>query len=343
MIFLNGRGLLHEEVHDTVRVVVRCDLVLLAEQLLFRSDAAEHEERLESVVRTEENVRVESVSDHADLLSLQSELVAKVVDHERTGLADDGGLLSGAALDGADHAAVAGPLLRVRKMRDGVQVGSDELASGILVDAELRGLNLEVVDVTVEADHDGPDVLVLLDHASLAHVGNLLVVLRTSAPRYVYHVELLADADLADDVDLLTALLELGLFEVGGRREGRREDLLGGNVQTETVELLFVSRARLRTVVRHEEHFLAEGSELVEGLGNSRNQTVSPPDDTIAVENEDVDSVEQLGHGVGQFGNLGHVQRGRKSLTRSGNAEAGLGHERGDVSCEGTEHGERCY
>ena len=51
--------------------------------------------------------------------------------------------------------------------------------------------------------------------------------MRRTDVRHADEVELLLDADLADDVDLLAALLELGLLEVRRRREGRREDLLG--------------------------------------------------------------------------------------------------------------------
>ena len=53
------------------------------------------------------------------------------------------------------------------------------------------------------------------------------------------------DADLADDVDLLAALLELGLLEVRGGGEGGREDLLGLNVEPEARELALVALVRV--------------------------------------------------------------------------------------------------
>jgi hypothetical protein len=63
--------------------------------------------------------------------------------------------------------------------------------------------------------------------------------------RHPDEVELLLDADLADDVDLLAALLELGLLEVRGGGEGGREDLLGLNVEPEARELALVALVRV--------------------------------------------------------------------------------------------------
>lgn len=40
-------------------------------------------------------------------------------------------------------------------MGDGVEVGGDELAAGVLVDAQLCVLNLVVVDRPVEPNHHG--------------------------------------------------------------------------------------------------------------------------------------------------------------------------------------------
>ena len=51
-----------------------------------------------------------------------------------------------------------GVLLRVGEVRHCVEVGGDELAARVLVDAELRVLDLVVVDLAVKADDDGAHV-----------------------------------------------------------------------------------------------------------------------------------------------------------------------------------------
>ena len=105
---------------------------------------------------------------HADPVGLQVVLGADVVDHERGRLADHRRVPAGAALDGARHGAVAGPLLRVGEVGDGVEVGGDELAALVLVDAELGVLDLVVVDVAVEAHHHGAHVVVVLQREACA-------------------------------------------------------------------------------------------------------------------------------------------------------------------------------
>ena len=52
------------------------------------------------------------------------------------GLGRTGG---GGPLDGASHCAVAGPLLGVGKVGDGVEVRGDEPAARVLIDAQLYG------------------------------------------------------------------------------------------------------------------------------------------------------------------------------------------------------------
>ena len=71
--------------------------------------------------------RSSPVPDHADPGPVEPLLLGDIVDHERARLAHEVGLLPGAALDGADHAPVAGPLLSVGEMGHGVQVRGDEL------------------------------------------------------------------------------------------------------------------------------------------------------------------------------------------------------------------------
>lgn len=124
---------------DGANVVIGLDLVLSREQLLLGGDARERQARDQPVVLAEEDVRVEAVADHADAIALAAVLVHNVVDHERRGLAHKRWLLARAALDGPGHRAVARPLLRVGQVRHRVEVGGDELAALVLVDAELSG------------------------------------------------------------------------------------------------------------------------------------------------------------------------------------------------------------
>jgi len=90
------------------------------------------------------------------------ELELEVLHHERRGFPNDRGLLTRATHDGAHHRVVARPFLRVGQVRHRVTVGGDELAARQLVDAELRVLNLVVVDPTVKSYHHCPHVLVNL-------------------------------------------------------------------------------------------------------------------------------------------------------------------------------------
>ncbi len=60
--------------------------------------------------------------------------------------------------DGTDHGAIAGPFLRVRQVRDRVQVGGDEMAPRVLADAQCCRLDLVVVDAPVEAHHNRADL-----------------------------------------------------------------------------------------------------------------------------------------------------------------------------------------
>ena len=53
-------------------------------------------------------------------------------------------------------------------MRDGVEVGGDELAALVLVDAQLGVLDLVVVDVAVETNHHSAHVVVVLQREACA-------------------------------------------------------------------------------------------------------------------------------------------------------------------------------
>lgn len=122
----------------------------------------------------------------------------------------------------------------------------------------LRVLDLVVVDLAVEAHDDGPHVLVVRQRVATLELDLLARIRATANPRHTDQVELLLDAHLADDVHLLAGLLELGLLEVGGGREGGREDVLSlGHIEPKAAELAQVALAALGRVVGHEENLLA--------------------------------------------------------------------------------------
>jgi hypothetical protein len=69
------------------------------------------------------------------------------------------------------------PLLRVGQMRDGVAVGGDEHAAGVLPQAQRGILQLVVIKIAVEADDDGAHVVVVLHHDAWGQVDRLLAIL----------------------------------------------------------------------------------------------------------------------------------------------------------------------
>mmetsp|Transcript_33356 Transcript_33356/g.111310 ORF Transcript_33356/g.111310 Transcript_33356/m.111310 type:complete len:221 (-) Transcript_33356:45-707(-) len=121
-------------------------------------------------------------------------------------------------------------------------------------------------------------------------------VAATSDPRHPDHVELLLDANLADDVHLLAALLELGLLQVGGGGKRGGEDLFGLRLlQSERLELAKVALPGLGRVVCDEEDLLARRTQHCQDGRHLVDERVALPDDAVAVKDEDVDLVEQVG------------------------------------------------
>mmetsp|Transcript_25836 Transcript_25836/g.76353 ORF Transcript_25836/g.76353 Transcript_25836/m.76353 type:complete len:276 (+) Transcript_25836:352-1179(+) len=239
-LLLHIGGNLHKKIVDGIGVVIGGDGVLGAEELLLGRNSAENQQSPQSVVGPEEHVRVEPIPHHAYAGLVQFELVGEVIDHERAGLPHDGRLPPRAPLYRADHAPVPRPLLRVGQVGDGVAVGGDEFAPRILVDAQLGVLDLVVVDLAIESHDHGADVRVVLEPSPLPHVGFLPLIAGTAEPVGTDEIELLPDPHLPDDVDLLPRFVEFRLLEVRRGGEGGGEDLLGGYVETEGVELPLV-------------------------------------------------------------------------------------------------------
>lgn len=142
-------------------------------------------------------------------------------------------------------------------MGDGIEIGGDELTTGVLVNAELSILNLVIVDVTVKANDDGTDIMVMIQSTPLVHVGLLSSIIWTTNVRYADEVELLRDADLTNDVDLLAGGLEVGLLEIGGCGEAGGEDFFGLGIQAEIEEFLKITRTTLCGIVGDEKYALA--------------------------------------------------------------------------------------
>lgn len=163
-------------------------------------------------------------------------------------------------------------------MRPRVGVGRNEVAPGVLRDAQSGILDLVVVDVPVKPDDDGADVVVVRQCVPRFQFHFLVLVGRAAAVADPFQVQLLADAVLADHVDLLV-LGEVDRFEVGRRGVRRRINLLGLDAQAKARELAQVSRARLGRVVGDEDEPLAERAEEVEGLRDAVDDRVAAPDD----------------------------------------------------------------
>jgi hypothetical protein len=68
-------------------------------------------------------------------------------------------------------------------MRHGVQIGGDELASRVLVDAELSVLDLVVVDLAVEPDDDRAHVLVVRQRVARLELDLLAGIGAAADPR----------------------------------------------------------------------------------------------------------------------------------------------------------------
>ena len=80
------------------------------------------------------------------------ESARKLIIFRRVGVDVSVGCMAG-TFDGANHGAVAGPLLGVGEVRARIQVRCNEVAARILADAERRVLDLVVVQVPVKAHH----------------------------------------------------------------------------------------------------------------------------------------------------------------------------------------------
>mmetsp|Transcript_72412 Transcript_72412/g.121329 ORF Transcript_72412/g.121329 Transcript_72412/m.121329 type:complete len:344 (-) Transcript_72412:101-1132(-) len=177
-------------------------------------------------------------------------------------------------------------------MRHGIGVGGDEHAAGVFVDAQLRGLDLVVVEVAIEANHDSRHVLVMIQRQARRQLHHFASIRGASDVLDAHQVKLLLDANLTNDVDLLV-LREVNGLQISGRCVRRRVDLIGLHLQAQAQELLQIPRAGLRRVVCHEEHLLAHRLQHLQRLGHALDQAVPLPDHTVAVEHEHIRLVQK--------------------------------------------------
>jgi hypothetical protein len=98
--------------------------------------------------------------------------------------------------------------------------------------------------------------VVVLEEHSRGKLDGLADVGGAAAVRDAFELQLLDDADLANDVDLLI-FRKVVRLEVGGGRVRGGVDLLGGDGEAEGGELGEVARARLGRVVGDEDELLA--------------------------------------------------------------------------------------
>mmetsp|Transcript_6169 Transcript_6169/g.11269 ORF Transcript_6169/g.11269 Transcript_6169/m.11269 type:complete len:255 (+) Transcript_6169:140-904(+) len=240
---LNLGILINKKIHYAISIKIWRDRILLTQQLILCRHSTQHQQALQSIVRSEQNICIQPIAHHANLPPFQSQLIAQVVNHKRTGLPHHRRLLPRASLNRTDHAPIPRPFLRIRQMRHGIRIGSNKLASGILIDAKLRILNFVVVDMPIKSHHDGANIRIVIDLTSRSHIGDLPTVLGSTKVRHANEVQFLLDSHLSDDVHFFTTLLEFGLFEVGRGGEGGGKDFLGGHVEAEGIEFLLVARA----------------------------------------------------------------------------------------------------
>mmetsp|Transcript_42330 Transcript_42330/g.75848 ORF Transcript_42330/g.75848 Transcript_42330/m.75848 type:complete len:216 (+) Transcript_42330:1191-1838(+) len=124
---------------------------------------------------------------------------------------------------------------------------------------------------------------------------NLLIGVRRS-PNVVHtnQIQLLADANLPNDVHLLVLGEVIGL-KICSSGVGGRVDLVGLNVQAQAQELLQIPSTGLGGVVGDKEQLLALRLEEVQGLWDTVNEGVPLPDHPIAVKHEAVGVVNEGG------------------------------------------------
>jgi hypothetical protein len=289
-VYLRLDWLQAQQVSQLVGVEIRGDVVFGALERFFRGHTGQHEHGAQAAILTKENIRVETVANHANLILAQAVLVGDVVQHERGGLTDDDRLLLRAAFNSTNHGTVTSPFLGVGQVRHGIRVRGDEQAPRVFTNAQRGVLNLVVVDVTIETDDNRTNVFIVVHQlptlqrhllASISFAANVL---------HADVVELLQDARLADDVRLL---LETNGLQVRRRRERTRENLFRTDVEPQRLELARVPSARLGRVVCHENQSLPHRPQQVQRFRHAFNQRVPFPNHPIAIENKRFRGVHQ--------------------------------------------------
>mmetsp|Transcript_25662 Transcript_25662/g.53455 ORF Transcript_25662/g.53455 Transcript_25662/m.53455 type:complete len:234 (-) Transcript_25662:83-784(-) len=190
-------------------------------------------------------------------------------------------------------------------MRDGIQIGGNELGI-VFINGQLCVLNLVVVDVTIKSDNDGTDILINFQTASRTHIGLFAFIVRSTNVRHTNQIQFLTNANFSNDIGLFTRFLKFGLFQIrGGGKTGRKDFFGRDTVQTQPIKLFLVTRTRFGGIVGDKKTFFARLSQFFQGFGNARNQRIAPPNDTIAIKNENIHLIQQFRLGIGQFQHIG--------------------------------------
>lgn len=222
---------------------------------LLRSNAGEDAEGVDLVFSSKCNVRVQTVSNHHNLLLLQFWMSFQdEVDEYAVRLANHHIWLSPTDRAHSRHHATAST--GDDSSRIGVRsicVGRDKSAL-VIADVGRCTAHFDVVDVAVQSDDDSANVLIHL--AQNANV--LLVVVFHSDAADADPLELVIDALFANHVGILdeSPRRKVVRSRIGGARYSRlgknrvRQNLIGGGLDSKALQLLRGVGSTLRGVVR---------------------------------------------------------------------------------------------
>merc|ERR1719183_1545634 len=218
------------------------------------------------------------VTDHTNSVSVQVLLLSNIIDHKGAWFTNEVRFDTCAALNRSNHASVACPFLRIGEVSYSIQVGGNEFAVFILVDAELGVLNLVVIYVSVKTNNNSTDVFIMVELSTGDHVGLLALVFRPSDVWNTDEVKLVTDSNLPNDVDLLTlfSLQKLALFKICSSGKRRREYFFSCNVEPQRIELFLISGTALRAVIRNKETLLSSLPQLVQSFRDIIDQRIAP-------------------------------------------------------------------
>mmetsp|Transcript_34374 Transcript_34374/g.45467 ORF Transcript_34374/g.45467 Transcript_34374/m.45467 type:complete len:244 (-) Transcript_34374:465-1196(-) len=241
-MYLNIYWSLHrEEITNTVTVIVRDDFIFFTEKLGFSCNSGEDKATLHSIVFSKQDVSIKSVTNHADSISLDTKLVTDVVNHQGRRLSDHKWLFACAPFDSANHGSVPCPLLSIREMGHSIQVGGNELAAFILIDAQLCVLNFIVVDVSVKAHNNSSNVRILINFLPRAESGNSVFIGFSTNVRNTDQIKLFFNSSFTNDINFFPCFFEPCLFKICCSCKTGRENFFWWHIKAKAVEFFLVT------------------------------------------------------------------------------------------------------